>query len=126
MHSKNPQVSLTDIRGLSIPLHEAGGGPERSGPFSFCFSASQPFSISASPWMAAPTPTSRNATGEATSCALSATLLWTHLRAGVLARARRHLEEGIFSRLCATLRYAVATERSLRWRRGRADRSRSG
>src|SRR5215203_3303382 len=35
MHSKNPYVSVGDIRGLSIPLHEAGGGPERSGPLFF-------------------------------------------------------------------------------------------
>jgi hypothetical protein len=35
MHSKNPLVFRVDRRGLSIPLHEAGGGPERSGPHFF-------------------------------------------------------------------------------------------
>ena len=35
MHSKNPLVFRVERRGLSIPLHEAGGGPERSGPHFF-------------------------------------------------------------------------------------------
>src|SRR5918994_2186797 len=35
MHSKNPLVFRVDLRGLSIPLHEAGGGPDLSGPHFF-------------------------------------------------------------------------------------------